>query len=134
MKKLMIIAVMAAGLFLTGAGQMSAQSKSVAGEWDAAMETPGGVRNFKIVFKVDGEKLTGTVKRSDGDLPLQGTVKGADLSFAYTIQYNGHDLEMDMTGKVTGDAISGSVSFGDRATPLGAPNAHPPQSPRPISD
>ncbi len=132
MKKLMIIAVMTAGLFLTGAGQIFAQSKSVAGEWDAAMETPGGVRNFKIVFKVDGEKLTGTVKRSDGDLPLQGTVKGADLSFAYTIQYNGHDLEMDMTGKVTGDAISGSVSFGGQGdatwsakrTPAAKPKAN----------
>ena len=112
MKNLIIMAVMALGLIFVGAGQMAAQSSLIAGEWDAAMNTPGGVRNFKIIFKVDGEKLTGTVKRADGDLPLQGTIKGSDLSFVYTIQYNGHDLEMDMTGKVSGDAISGSVSFG----------------------
>ena len=112
MKKLIILAVMTMGLVFVGAGQMAAQSSSVAGDWDAAMETPGGTRTFKIIFKVDGEKLTGTVKRTDGDHPLQGTVKGGALSFSYMIQYNGHDLQMDLGGKVTGDAISGTVSFG----------------------
>ena len=130
MKKLMIVAIMATGIFLMAAGQVSAQAKSVAGEWDAAMETPGGARNFKIIFKVDGEKLTGTVKRADGDLPLQGTVKGSDLSFAYTIQYNGHDLEMDMTGKATGDAISGSVSFGGQGDATWTAKRTPPATPK----
>ena len=115
MKNLIIMAVMALGLIFVGAGQMAAQSSSVAGEWDAAMNTPGGVRNFKIIFKVDGEKVTGTVKRADGDLPLQGTIKGSDLNFAYAIQYNGHDLVLTLTGKVAGDAINGSVSFGGQA-------------------
>ena len=115
MKRLIIMAVIALGLIIVGAGQMAAQSSSVAGEWDAAMSTPGGVRNFKIIFKVDGEKVTGTVKRADGDLPLQGTIKGSDLNFAYAIQYNGHDLVLTLTGKVAGDAINGSVSFGGQA-------------------
>ena len=115
MKRLIIMAVMALGLIFVGAGQMAAQSSLIAGEWDAAMNTPGGVRNFKIIFKVDGEKVTGTVKRADGDLPLQGTIKGSDLNFAYAIQYNGHDLVLTLTGKVAGDAINGSVSFGGQA-------------------
>ena len=115
MKNLIIMAVMALGLIFVGAGQMAAQSSLIAGEWDAAMNTPGGVRNFKIIFKVDGEKVTGTVKRADGDLPLQGTIKGSDLNFAYAIQYNGHDLVLTLTGKVAGDAINGSVSFGGQA-------------------
>ena len=115
MKKLMIMLALMVGLFLVGAGEMAAQTSSVAGEWDAAMNTPGGVRPFKLTFKVDGEKLTGTVKRADGDLPLQGTVKGNDVNFSYTIQYNGHDLVLSLTGKVTGDAITGSVSFGGQA-------------------
>ena len=115
MKNLMILAVMTIGLIFVGAGQLTAQASSVAGEWDAARSTPGGVRNFKIVFKVDCEKVTGTVKRADGELPLQGTIKGSDLNFAYTIQYSGHDLVLTLTGKVAGDAINGSVSFGGQA-------------------
>lgn len=91
---------------------VSAQKTSVDGTWDAAMNTPGGVRNFQLVFKTDGEKLSGTVKRSDGDLPLTGTVKGDQIDFSYTITYNGHDLVLTLTGKVTGDSIGGQVDFG----------------------
>ena len=121
---------MTMGAIFAHAGQVPAQTPSVAGEWDAAMTTPGGVRNFKIIFKVDGEKLTGTVKRADGDLPLQGKIKGSDLSFVYTIQYNGHDLEMDMTGKVAGDAISGSVSFGGQGDAEWSAIRTPPAKPK----
>lgn len=87
----------------------------VAGEWDAAMNTPGGVRNFKLTFKVDGEKLTGQVGRDTGTLPLTGTVKGSDVQFSYTVKYNDNDLVLTMTGKVEGDSIKGTVSFGGMA-------------------
>lgn len=92
-----------------------AQSASVAGEWDAAMNTPGGTRNFKIKFKVDGEKLTGEVGRDTGSLPLTGTIKGNDIQFSYTVKYNDNDLALTMTGKVDGDNIAGTVSFGGMA-------------------
>lgn len=100
---------------MVGTNQATAQSSSVAGEWDASMNTPGGARPFKLVFKVDGEKLTGTVKRSSGDVPLSGTIKGTDINFSYTINYNGNDLTLIFTGKVSGDNISGNVSFGGNA-------------------
>ena len=86
-----------------------------AGEWDAAMNTPGGVRNFKLTFKVEGEKLTGQVGRDTGTLPLTGTVKGSDVQFSYTVKYNDNDLVLTMTGKVDGDSIKGTVSFGGMA-------------------
>jgi hypothetical protein len=79
------------------------------------MNTPGGARPFGLVFKVDGEKLTGTVKRANGEVPLSGSIKGKDISFAYTINYNGNDLTLSFAGKVDGDKISGTVSFGGNA-------------------
>jgi len=97
---------------IAGSTGAAAQKTSVVGEWDAAMNTPGGPRPFGLIFKVDGEKLTGVVKRNDGELPLQGTIKGSDISFSYTINYNGHDLVLTLTGKVTGDMIKGNVDFG----------------------
>lgn len=109
----MIMTILALGLFFAGVFQATAQKKSIAGEWDASMNTPGGVRTFKIIFKVDGEKLTGTVKRASGDVPLEGTIKGNDVQFTYTVRYNENDLIMGMTGKVNGDTINGTVSFGE---------------------
>jgi len=88
---------------------------SVAGDWDGSFNTPGGARPFKIVLKVDGEKLTGTAKRSSGDVPITGTIKGDAISFSYTINYGGNDLTLIYSGKVAGDSMSGTVSFGGNA-------------------
>ena len=112
-KKVFIGAVLLIGLAFIGASQSNAQTDSVAGEWDAEMSHPGGVSNFKLVFEVDGEKLTGIVKRSSGDSELTGTVKGSDLKFSYAITYGGNSLTMLLTGKVDGDSITGVVYFGD---------------------
>lgn len=88
---------------------------SIAGEWNASYSTPGGTTAFKIVFVVDGEKLTGTVKRASGDVPLSGAVKGDSARFVYTIQYNDHPLDMTVSAKVTGDDMKGIVDFGGNA-------------------
>jgi len=88
---------------------------SVAGDWDGSFNTPGGARPFKLVLKVDGEKLTGTAKRASGDVPITGTIKGDVINFSYTINYGGNDLTLIYSGKVAGDAMSGTVSFGGNA-------------------
>lgn len=115
MKKLICMSVLAIGLLFVGTSQMSAQS-SVAGEWDASMNTPGGPRPFKLVFKVEGEKITGTAKRANGDVPVAGTIKGDEVSFNYTIDYNGNAVTVSFTGKVKGDAMGGTVYFNENAS------------------
>lgn len=90
-------------------------NESVAGEWDGAFETPGGARPFKFMLAVDGEKITGTAKRPNGDVPITGTIKGDVINFSYTINYGGNDLTLMFSGKVKGDAMSGTVSFAGRA-------------------
>ncbi len=115
MKHVLVVTFLAFGLMLFLEGNLAAQAPSVAGEWAASMNTPGGPRPFGLVFKVDGEKLTGTVKRASGDVPLEGTVKGKDVSFSYTINYNDNALSLHFLGKVDGDNISGTVSFGGNA-------------------
>jgi len=115
MKKLLVSALFALGFAFILAGQTTAQ-KTVAGDWDATFNTPGGPQPLKLIFKVDGEKLTGTAKRSRGDVALTGTVKGEDITFSYTIDYNGTPVTLTFTGKVKGDSMGGSVSFNDQAS------------------
>ena len=100
---------------MLGAAVVFGQTRSVAGEWDGSFNTPGGARPIKFVFQVDGEKLSGIAKRSSGDVPLIGTIKGGDITFGYTINYGGNDLTLSYSGKVTGDTMSGTVSFGGNA-------------------
>ena len=115
MKKVLFISCFALSLTLIFGTAAMAQ-KSVAGEWDAVFNTPGGPQPLKLIFKVDGEKLTGTAKRSRGDVALAGTVKGDDIAFSYSVDYNGNSVTLYFTGKVKGDAISGTVSFNESAS------------------
>ena len=115
MKKVIFASFTIIGLALIFAGGASAQ-KSVAGEWDATFNTPGGPQPLKLIFKVEGEKLTGTAKRSRGDVSLSGTVKGDEITFAYSVDYNGNSVTLTFTGKVKGDVINGTVSFNESAS------------------
>lgn len=85
---------------------------NVAGEWNATMNTPGGARNFKVVFVQQGDSLSGTVRRATGDVPLQGKVKGNDVTFQYTIDYGGNALTLVVSATVTGDTMKGSIDLG----------------------
>lgn len=130
MKTLIIPTVFVIGLILLGAGSMSAQASSVAGDWDAAYNTPGGPRAVKLILKVDGEKITGTAKRPTGDLPVTGTLKGSDITFEYTVNYNGNDLTLSFSGKVSGDSMSGYVSFGGNASDEWSAKRAPAEKPK----
>ena len=112
MKRVLFSAFVLIGLAALFAGGVSAQ-KSVEGEWDGVFNTPGGARPFKFVLKVDGEKLTGTAKRASGDVPLTGTIRGSDITFSYTINYNNNAVTLTYTGKVTGDSMSGTLMFNE---------------------
>ena len=75
------------------------------------MNSPGGVREFKILFEVSGDSLTGTVKRASGDVPLSGKISGDKVTFRYVIVYNGNDFPMMVTAVVSGDSMRGVVDF-----------------------
>ena len=115
MKRVIFASFTVIALAFIFAGGVSAQ-KSVAGEWDATFNTPGGPQPLKLIFKVEGEKLTGTAKRSRGDVSLSGTVKGDEITFAYSVDYNGNSVTLTFTGKVKGDVINGTVSFNESAS------------------
>ena len=105
MKKLLLTLALSLIALTTTAAQ------SLTGDWDASMNTPGGTRNFRLVFRQDGEKLTGTVKREAGDVPLDGTVTGNTVKFSYSIAYNGNPITLTMTAVVAGDEMKGEVDI-----------------------
>jgi len=98
-------------VLLSGVMAASAQTSPLSGQREISMNTPGGVRTYKAAFRIDGEKLTGEVERSTGNVELKGTVKGAAIEFSYTINYQGNPVEVTMSGRVEGDTAGGTVSF-----------------------
>lgn len=104
---------------------------NVAGEWNATMNTPGGARNFKVVFVQQGDSLSGTVRRATGDVPLQGKVKGNDVTFQYTIDYGGNALTLVVSTTVTGDSMKGSIDLGGVTEAFSAERAAAPAPAKP---
>lgn len=84
-----------------------ALAADVTGKWTAQVPGRGGqMMETTFNFKVDGEKLTGTVSGMQGDNPISdGKVKGDDVSFVVTMSFGGNEVKMLYKGKASGDEI-----------------------------
>jgi hypothetical protein len=92
------------------AARGAAQAKvDVTGKWAFSVETSAGAGAPTFTFKQDGEKLTGHYTGTFGEADLTGTVKGADISFAFTVDAQGTALKETYTGTVDKDTMKGKL-------------------------
>jgi len=106
------LALVVASAGLVAQDPPKVQKIDVTGVWELTVESPQGAMTSTATYKQDGEKLTGTHVGQMGELPLAGTVKGADIAYTITIEAQGQQFTMTYTGKINGDAITGTVDFG----------------------
>jgi hypothetical protein len=86
---------------------------NVTGDWDVTVVSPQGANTTPVTFKQDGAKVSGMFKSPQGTLPFDnGTVTGDELKFTFTINAQGMELPITLTGKVDGDKIAGQADFG----------------------
>lgn len=94
-------------LFLVGLGALSAWAADVTGKWVA--EVPGRegqTMQMTFHFKVEGNKLTGTISTPRGESPIHdGKVQGDEISFAQVVEFGGNQMRFLYKGKVAGDEI-----------------------------
>jgi hypothetical protein len=73
------------------------------GKWEGTINTPNGEIKLVFTFKVEGDKLTGTVESPRGERPItDGKVTGDELSFKVTAG----DNVMTYQGKMAGDTLN----------------------------
>jgi len=80
----------------------------VTGKWKAEMPGPGGAtREVTFTFKVEGDKLTGTMSTPRGEREIsEGKVSGDEISFVMVMPgREGGQVKVVYTGKVAGDEI-----------------------------
>jgi len=111
MKRLFTL-ILALAFLCLASGLAAAQSSDVTGDWDVTINSPQGSRTSKVTFKQEGEKVNGVLKNQRGEVPFQGTIKGKELKFAYTVKFQDNDLNITMVGSVDGDSIKGTADFG----------------------
>jgi hypothetical protein len=104
------IGLLAVLLFVPG---LAFAQTSVAGNWDVTINSPQGANTSLVVFKQDGDKISGVFKGRAGELPFEGgTLTGNELKFSFTINTQGMQLPITLTGKVEGETMSGKADFG----------------------
>jgi D-glucosaminate-6-phosphate ammonia-lyase len=90
----------------------AAKGTDVTGTWELNVESPMGSRASDAVFTQAGETLGGKMVSARGEVPLTGTLKGDAITFGINVNVQGQNLQIDYTGTVTGDTMSGTVVFG----------------------
>jgi hypothetical protein len=84
-----------------------ALAADISGKWTGDMPGRGGeTAPATFTFKVDGDKLTGSLTGPQGDIPLQeGKVAGDQISFSTTLDFGGNSIKIVYKGTVSGDQI-----------------------------
>jgi len=97
-------------VFALSPARGAAQAKvDVTGKWAFSVETSAGAGAPTFTFKQDGEKLTGHYAGTFGEADLTGTVKGADITFSFTVDAQGNALKETYTGTVDKDTMKGKL-------------------------
>ena len=91
----------------------TASAADVSGTWKAAIETPNGPFETTFVFKVEGDKLTGTTSNQfmQGAPISDGKVDGDNVTFVVKGNFNGNDVQVNYKGKVSGDEMKLTVEI-----------------------
>ena len=114
-------ALFALGGISTASAEDKAPSATGNWTWTVPGRNGGAERKMSLTLTQAGEKLTGKLSSPgrDGGAAREteitdGTVKGADVTFSVTREFNGTKMTSKYSGKVSGDAITGKVESKDR--------------------
>ncbi len=104
--------------FLAAGGVRAAD---VQGAWQAEFDTQIGVQKYSYTFQQDGSTLTGKansdIAGEKREVTLQDVkLDGDTLTFAEVFEFQGNQIRIDYTGKVSGGEIKFTRKVGDFAT------------------
>ena len=95
----------------------TAYAADATGKWAAEFDTAIGVQKYTYDLKVDGSKLTGKAISQFGETDIrEGKVNGDEIWFVEMLKFEGQDLRIEYTGKVSGDQIKFTRKVGEFAT------------------
>jgi hypothetical protein len=81
---------------------ITAAAADVSGKWNGQVPTRGETVSATFTFKVDGDKLTGSMTGPQGEVTLdEGKVSGNQISFSTT----GGNAKINFQGTVAGNEI-----------------------------
>lgn len=112
---------MTCAVLLLGAVATQAADATGTWTWSTPGRNGGEPRKMTLKLKAEGEKLTGTLtapgRQGAEPRPVEigdGKVKGDDVSFTVTREFQGNKMVAKYHGKVSADSIKGKMDFKNR--------------------
>lgn len=104
----------------TTGGTTTPAVANVGGNYSITIEIPGQALPGTLALTQQGAALTGTLStQMTGTSPIRnGRVTSDGFSFSATVDYGGTQLEINVSGKVTGSSISGTLESPQGAIPF----------------
>jgi hypothetical protein len=94
-----------------GAPYADAQNAVAPGDWAVTLNTPEGTYKLTASLKAGADKLGCVLKSESGEIPCEAVVTDAQLK----ITFNARNLDIVLTGTVSGATVKGSADFGGLA-------------------
>jgi hypothetical protein len=94
--------------------EKKAEVVDISGKWDLTVQTQQGPMTTSTTFKVEDEKVTGTMQGPQGELAVNGTITATELSFSCVVNTQNGELTIAFTGAPGKDKMEGKVDFGGR--------------------
>ncbi len=93
---------------------------NVGGNYTITIEIPGQSLPGTLALTQQGAMLTGTMStQMTGTSPIKNGIVSSDgFSFSATVDYGGTQMEINVSGKVTGSSISGTLESPQGAIPF----------------
>jgi hypothetical protein len=104
-------------LILLAVFALTASAADISGNWNGTAEGPQGALQRTFTFHQDGSKLTGETNSSftGKSVITDGKVEGDAISFSITANMQGNEIKISYKGKIGGDTIKLTSSFGDQS-------------------
>ena len=91
----------------------SAPALDLNGVWAFEVTSPFGKGTPTVTFRQQGETLAGTYVGQLGQVPLEGTLKGTNLSFATDMAVAALKVHVLYVGTATKDELKGTIKYGE---------------------
>jgi len=90
----------------------------VTGKWKGTFEGPNGAIEQSFAFKVEGDKLSGSVTSQFGEAPIsEGKIEGDNVSFVVVRKFQDNEFKISYKGKLAGEDLKLEVDFNGNSGP-----------------
>lgn len=95
----------------------AAETGDVSGVWAMTFQMPQGDVTSDVTFVQEEEAIKVTMLSPDGmEMKGEGTVKGNDIQWVFTISAEWGDFTIGFQGKIDGDKMTGEAEMGEYGT------------------